>query len=261
MMNLNKYPAAAELNLDLTYGSTISINDLQIKTVLIYENGNVLQMNELCRKFLNKSFGGDFNKKKFFLLNNRSEYISILCAARRGGQLANHQMVLHNTDGSSTLLTYYLSYAVERDYFVLQFYETSAWQNLYSVSIHNAARNELQKLNPYLNKYGRTLLADILQKVNPDNILRLKQYQSYFQNEVLLRISSRYPVLSQTEVSLCGFYALQMSIADMSMLLSRSNNSIYVNTHRILRKLGMNSREELITNMCELIKGGKEITN
>ncbi|MBP1663210.1 MAG: hypothetical protein H6Q19_350 [Bacteroidetes bacterium] len=261
MINLNEFPAAAKFNMDLSPGSMIPINDLQIKTILIYENGKVLQMNELCRKFLNKNFGGDFDRKKFFSVNNRSEYVSILCAARRDGQLVNHQIVLHDTDGSSTLLTYYISYAVERDYFVLQFYETSAWQNLYSVSIHNAARNELQKLNPYLNKYGKELLADILQKVNPENILHLKQYQSYFQNEVLLRISSRYPVLSQTEVSLCGFYALQMSITDMSMLLNRSNNSIYVNTHRILRKLGMKSREELITTMCELTKGGKEINN
>ena len=102
---------------------------------------------------------------------------------------------------------------------------------------------EIKKLNPYLNKEGRNLLETLLENNN-----QIEQYKegSLFVIERAKYLNLREFKLSQKESYICVLISMKFSNFDISYLSGFTAGSIRVNTHRICKKMGCTTKEELM---------------
>jgi DNA-binding CsgD family transcriptional regulator len=141
-------------------------------------------------------------------------------------------------------------------------------QELIDLALRNSqkdlehARRELHKVVKKLNQNNEMILQlnkgklekadrDLLEELKSTSILTQEdwiQYREMFQNaypNFIMKLKSSFPDLSPAEKRCLCLEKLKMSNNEMALALGVSANTVIVTKHRIRKKLGLTSQEEL----------------
>ncbi len=210
-------------------GETIDANDLMVKDSRAASKEQFLSFMsyELC---VDK--------------NRHAELLKILLA---GGTFRNQKVILKffdNTYGVRTTNVSILS--KEKRLLLFQNYGSYEISSDF-VDKYNAVLNDFNKLKPYLNAQGKTLLTELYSgyytkmnalEHNADNFSITKE------------LSALYPQLTTNELYFCALLQSGFTSKEISLLIDFNPNKVRVTIHRICKKLNIESRNKLI----ELLK-------
>ncbi len=143
--------------------------------------------------------------------------------------------------------------AEDSNYVLLQFTEISAKMHALLIEMIQSLRHEAIILNPYLNKPGKTLLEDMLTKTKISNIYD-KQFSKQINGEVvreniMAQLIEEFPMLTDSELALCGFLSLKMTIEEIASLTGKTGNSLRVAFHRMLAKTQFSTGKEFLRKL------------
>jgi len=145
----------------------------------------------------------------------------------------------------------------DEGYILLQFTDNSHQiQQFYSELILEF-RNDTLRLKPYLNKPGKEILLEIINDEKMEGIINNKPFRTnlfeIIHENRIIQLSSLFPFLSNSELTLCSFLSLKMSIDEISAITGKTANSLRVAYHRILRKTNFENGKEFIKRIESLV--------
>lgn len=137
---------------------------------------------------------------------------------------------------------------------IIHFNKASEKYTAASISSLYSTMEEIIKLKPYLNKTGKKMLDDILNKYHKNDESQILTLDDLVYYEKELRIIQKaYPLLSHREVILCGLLVNDMDSQDIATITNRSLDAVFVTIHRINKKLNIENKKLLISKLRDLI--------
>ncbi len=125
-------------------------------------------------------------------------------------------------------------------------------KNEFIINISNQLKNSRYSFKPENRKIIDGLIHDMEQSTSKDIWkefeLRFQEVHSDFYN----KLAKKFPDLSPNELKLCAFLRLNMSTKEISSITFQSYNSIIMARHRLRKKLGIQSNENLIAFLRQL---------
>ena len=136
------------------------------------------------------------------------------------------------------------------NWILIQFKETFIHSQDILNELSQAYKREVLRLKPYLNKPGKELLdqmiiSNILDEVSKNKPTRPDQVKVVGEDRIKL-LTDKFPQLSNSEIVLCGYLSLKMSIDNIAYLIGKTPNCLRVAFHRILRKTTYKTGKEFL---------------
>lgn len=136
---------------------------------------------------------------------------------------------------------------------LIQFSEKKPYSKVYMYELSQAFRREVQRLKPYLNKPGKGILEEIIIEDIVDSITENKNTKRNQVVEIgeerLNTLTKMFPEFSTTELILCGYLSLKISIDEIATLTNKTPNCLRVSFHRILRKTEFGSGKNFLRKL------------
>jgi len=222
--------------------------------LIIDINGNIQEVNRLAIQFFRASTKEDFifdkqNIKNMVIDRHRAvELIDLIC---RNTEPVNKEILIRRFDKTIASADMNAGLLPDNPNFILiQFTETFSQSQTILSELSEAFRREVQRLKPYLNKPGKELLeaiiiANLLDGITTNKPTRNEQLLIVGEDRIN-QISKIFPQLSNSELIICGYLSLRMSIDNVANVTGKTSNSLRVAFHRILRKTDLSSGKELL---------------
>jgi len=234
---------------------------MPVCALIIDKNGNIREINQQAIEFFKASTKEDFifdkqNVKNMIIDSQRAvELIEEICKAKA---LINKEILLRRFD--KTIASVDLNASIFPDnpsYILIQFTETYPKSQAILNELSEAYRHETLRLKPYLNKPGKELLEEIvvtnlLDSISTNKPTRNEQLVVVGEDRIN-KISNTFPQLSNSELIICGYLSLRMSIDNVANITGKTSNSLRVAFHRILNKTDLKTGKELL-KLLESIK-------
>ena len=136
---------------------------------------------------------------------------------------------------------------------LIQFQEKKINSQIYIHELSVAFRREAQRLKPYLNKPGKNILEEIIVNDSSEDIISNKSDKK---NQIVIisekrikQLTDSFPEFSKNELYLCGYLSLKMTIDEIASLTGRTQNSLRVSFHRILKKTQFQNGKEFLRKL------------
>ena len=125
-------------------------------------------------------------------------------------------------------------------------------KNEFIINMSKQLKNSRYSLKPENRKIIDGIINDMERSASKDIWkefeLRFQEVHSDFYN----KLTSKHPDLSPNELKMCAFLRLNMTTKEISSITFQSYNSIIMARHRLRRKLGISSNENLIIYLRQL---------
>jgi len=229
---------------------------LPISTLIIDIKGNPRFINDQgIELFRCKSAQAFFDKGNInSLIIDQKYFYETANELRNSTKVVHKNILLRRFDKSIVCTNLFASLLPEyQNYILLQFTEISAKMHALLIEMIQSLRHEATTLNPYLNKPGRELLEDMLKKTKISNIYD-KQFSKQINGEVvreniMAQLIEEFPMLTDSELALCGFLSLKMTIEEIASLTGKTGNSLRVAFHRMLLKTQFKTGKEFLRKL------------
>lgn len=138
----------------------------------------------------------------------------------------------------------------------IQFIDNSPKSNILYTTILQTFKQEILQLKPYLNKPGKEMMEAIIGANTLQKIVSKKS--TFLTNSELLnddRIRSiirLFPDLTYNELVLCEYLSLRLTIEDIATITGKTENSLRVSLHRIVKKVSISNGRELIRKLEDI---------
>jgi len=222
--------------------------------LVIDTNGNIQEVNQQAIEFFKASTKEDFifdkqNIKNMVIDPQRS--IEFISNFNKETVLINREILIRRFDKTIASVEIYAGIFPDNpNWLLIQFTETFTQSQEILTDLSEAFRREVQRLKPYLNKPGKDLLEEMIINNLLDGIITNKPTRKNqlitVDEDRINHITKLFPELSNSEIILCGFLSLKMSIENIASVTGKTANSLRVAFHRILRKSNMSSGKELL---------------
>lgn len=218
--------------------------------------GNVLDINEHGLDYFNAT------KKEEFLLNLHisqiivdpkpsMELIKTICITNN---FYNAKLLFRQFDKCIDCVDICAKFNPNNQNEILLLFNESSPENYLVLNeLIRVFRQETIRLKPYLNKPGKDILEEIVNNKNLEGIVnfkpnRVKEIEIIHEKRIT-QLSIVFPQLSKSELVLCSFISLKMSIEEIAVLTCKTSNSLRVAQHRIIQKLNFTSLKQLKEQM------------
>ena len=229
---------------------------LPTSTLIISTKGSLYFINkqavELFRCSSQEAF---FEKDNIKSLIVNLEYFSEMIDELKSSNKATVRNILIRRFDSTVVCANLFATLLPEDpnYVLLQLTEISAKTRILLTEMIQSLRHEAMTLNPYLNKPGKELLEKILTKTGINDAYS-KQFGNQIQQEVLresvaTQLIDTFPMLTNSELTLCGFLSLKMTIEEIASLTGKTGNSLRVAFHRMLLKTGFSTGKDFLRKL------------
>lgn len=233
---------------------------MPISTLIIDRKGNILDVNQQALNFFGTESHETFLVKNHFssLVIDLSRSMELIVEIGSKKEVLTKKILLRRLDNSVICVDIYArSFPETPNLILFQFTETSPKSHVLLTQMIHAFRIEIQRLKPYLNKPGKELLEQIVS----DNSLESKtkdfpnkkNHLHIVREERITQLIQLFPQLTNSELAICGFLSLKMTIDEIASLTGKTSNCLRVSFHRILRKTNMNSGKELLRKLENIL--------
>jgi hypothetical protein len=223
--------------------------------------GNVLDINELGLDFFNAT------SKVEFLMNLHISQIIVdpkpsmdlikeICVTNK---YFNAKLLFRQIDKCVDCVEICAKFNPNNHNEILILFKESSPENYYILKeMIRVFRQETIRLKPYLNKPGKDILDEIIKNENLNTIInykpnRVKEIEIIHEKRIE-QLAVIFPQLSKSELVLCSFISLKLTIEEIAILTCKSSNSLRVAQHRIIQKLNLSCLKELKEQMNKLTK-------
>lgn len=225
--------------------------------LIIDKNGIILDVNDMAISFFKASTQADFifdkqNFKNMILDAHRAN--ELIDSLRKGNNVIDREILLRKFDKSiASVDLNACEFPDNSKNILIQFKDSYLQNHLVLEDLSSTFKKEALKLKPYLNKPGKEILDKIIISNFLDEIAKNKP-NSIDQVKIvgekrLKQITDLFPQLSNSEIILCGYFSLKLSVENISHLTRKSPNCLRVAFHRILKKTHLKSGKDLIRTL------------
>lgn len=244
----------------LGYSNHLAMSDLfhwmPISTLIIDRKGTILDINQQALNFFGAESHDTFLEKNNFnsLVIDLSRSMELVVEISSINEVLTKKILLRRLDNSILCVDIYARTFPETPNLILfQFTETSPKIHALLTQMIQAFRVEIQRLKPYLNKPGKELLEQIIiDNALEDKVKDLSSGKNLFDivsQERITQLINLFPELTNSELTICAFLSIKMTIDEIASLTSKTSNCLRVSFHRILRKTNMNSGKEFLRKL------------
>lgn len=229
---------------------------MPIPALIIDRKGTILDINQQALNFFGTQSYEIFLEKIHFssLVIDLSRSMELVVEISSKSEVLIKKILLRRLDNSIICVDVFArSFPETPNLILFQFTETSPKIHALLIQMIHAFRVEIQRLKPYLNKPGKELLEQIVN----DNALETKvkdlpngkNQLDIISEERIAQFIQLFPELTNSELAICAFLSLKMTIDEIASLTGKTSNCLRVSFHRILRKTKMNSGKELLRKL------------
>lgn len=251
------------LNQKITHQQSLSSVFQWMATIamVIDINGSILDINQRAIQFFRASTKEDFIFERQHIMNmiiDSQRAMEIIKIIGKNNEFLNKKVLLRRFDKTIACVDMNAClFPDDPNYILLQFTETPAPLSQPILSeLAKAYQREIVHLKPYLNKHGKELLEQINNNIL-DGVIKNKPTQNkkieVIRDERINQLKKLFPQLSKSELTLCSFLSLKMSIDEIALVTNKTSNSLRVAFHRILQKTNFSHGKELL-NLLETIQ-------
>jgi len=224
--------------------------------MVIDKSGNIIEINKLALQFFKFQGESDSGEKRHIseIIIDIPQTMEFVSELFKGKKNLVRKMLLRRKD--NTIVCVDVNACIfpnKQNFIMVQFAETSQQNQTLLTELTQAFRQETLRLKPYLNKPGKELLQQIVKNDLLEGILSNKSTQSIqlevVRDERINQLVRLFPELSNSELALCGFLSLRMSMDEIASVTAKTPNSLRVTFHRIVRKLNLTSGKELLKKL------------
>lgn len=238
-----------ESNEDIRQRLILTIDSIPHATAIYIADSKVLHLN----KFAVESIGMDTNKG--FDIENWIElnpHLITIAEKMTNNTLLDQKTLITFEDGKKEVVNFNITKLKNRgegDIFIVYFSKASAKHTACVASSLFILKDEIKKLNPYLNKTGKAMLDKIILKYFSDkNNMAGVNDLTYYEKEIQT-LHEKFPQLTQQELTVCSLLLNNMDNNEIAFLTKRSLNAVFVSIHRINKKLNLKDRHALIEHL------------
>lgn len=241
-----------QLNIDLKYTQKLqdsvllTLNSIPYATIIFLSRTREIHLNKFALQCLELKDDESFDVQKWNKLN---PHLDKTIEKNKQNFLLNQKALVTLFNGRKEVMDFNISTIRETalgDVHIIYFCKSSTKHTISSISSLYILKEEFKKLKPYLNNTGKAIHEDMMQKyfqedqraIGIDDLM-------YFEREMVI-IQNTFPFLSHQEVIVCSLLVNNMENDEISILMKKSMNSVFVMIHRINKKLNVKDRKELI---------------
>ena len=216
-------------------------------------NANILDINQQALLFFKTG------TKELFVesFKIKGVFIDLQIVEGMIHEVLKHKKLVHrklllrrNNKTIACIDTIALRFPGNENFILLQFADNSYQNQHYFTELALEFKNEALRLKPYLNKPGKEMLEMIISSEKLDGIINNKpSINSQFNlvhEDRIKHITRLFPELSNSELALCCFLSLKLSIEEIASITGKTSNSLRVAYHRILRKLNFENGRDFL---------------
>lgn len=236
----------SEYDTELKQRLILTIDSIPYATAIYIADAKVLHLNKFAAETMGMDKNKDFDVENWIKLN---PHMSSIAEKMNNTTLLDQKTLITFENGKKEVVTFNITKLKNRgagDIFIVYFSKASA---KYAASVASSLyilKDEIKKLNPYLNKTGKSILDKIIVKYFSDEKSSVGVNDLMYCEREILLLQETFPQLSLQEIILCSLLLNNMDNNDIAFLTKKSLNSIFVTIHRINKKLKVKDRHELI---------------
>lgn len=221
--------------------------------IIIDTVGNLIDANSQALKFLGTSIFHTFTEKRNFnqIAIDFPRAMEMIHETINKNEISSKKILIKKTDKSVHCISINACQVPDlHNYILIQFTCESKNNQQSNSPLIQSFKTEILRLKPYLNKPGKDLIEEIIAK-NSVEKSTIEKSNSATHLDILSEqrikiILELLPHLTNSELVLCGFLSLRMSIEEISSLTGKTANCLRVSFHRILHKTDFACGRDLI---------------
>lgn len=220
------------------------IHFLAIPACIVSFKGDIVDVNDLMLKDSKAATKFEFTNHSIpQLCADESKLKRIVDTILSEGSIKNLSLFVKIFDGGFDIRIFNISLiSKEKELMLFQNYGAFKEQQFFMEKIDKLII-DFEKLRPYLNKNGKEILEQIIER-QKDDLMFLKQSPNI--DGIARNIEMKNLNLTESEILICSLLYLGFSTKEKVKLTGFTANKIRVNIHRICKKLNFSSREELV---------------
>jgi len=225
--------------------------------VLIDNEANIIEANLAAAIFLG------FNSEEEMQAHNAFDFVIDLKKAKMllkkvllENGFRDIKLLLRSKNGSIICVIMYACFIPrQKQKILLQFFEYDKNAFLFQSKWADMFLCDVQQLQSHLNTEGRSILKRIIKKYKQSKEIEFVRSRTLNKviDQDIKAVSATYPTLSSSEVNISALLCLNLTTQEISVVLNQTVNAVRVTLHRILTKLNLSSRDELIECISECI--------
>jgi len=224
----------------------LMFNSLPISTIILDSELKLLEINQAAQKFLKIDNAECYYGKELKFVTDYTYLSKIIEEMQCGKTISNKKLLIRKFDDNISIVDCFAcSLPNDDNAFLFQFFELNPSNDIKFEFVSKTNNTQLNSNLQQINATEKKLLNNLVQKHFVDRLLTKPLYTEFLEEDVLLKISEKYPQLSESDIIVCGLISLRKSTSEISLILNKTPNCTRVITHRIVNKLNLNSRREL----------------
>ncbi len=228
--------------------------------IIIDTDGNIVETNQQAATFL-RAINTDTLRENYTLNDITIEFpriLEIIHALIHDKTNPVRKVLFRRLDKSIACVDISACVVPEHNnLIIIQFIDNSQKNNILYTSLIQTYRHEILRLKPYLNKPGKEIMEEIITANSMGKIVSNKSTQQIHSDllseDRIKAIIHLFPELTNTELTLCGFLSIRLTVEDIATLTNKSPNSLRVALHRIIRKTNTANSRGLIRSLESII--------
>jgi len=202
------------------------LNNLPVSALIFNKKGDLIECNRQALDFVGLASVLDYNLNRRIYNKNIGLFRTLIVDLEKHGTLSNRVLALRllkRERVQSFIKCSGIKLTGEPDLYLFQFVEVSVFQVLMDKKIHIGLDNEF-------------FIPNSKKEVTEQHL-----------DDALSIIQQSFPSLSLNESICFGLVALGLTSKEIAENMNASLNAVNINIIRILNKLGMNKRNEIVT--------------
>jgi hypothetical protein len=227
---------------------------LPTATLIIDLKGNIEFINDQAFQFFRFTSESDFLKISNSLVVDLKRTIDLKNETNTTKDVIQKKILLRRFDNTIACINIYVRFiSSDNEHLLIQFTEVSVKNQALIIELLKNFKSEVNTLKPYLNKPGKELLENILNHHSEEkmklSVTKRKTDADFLEPDRIAKITELFPSLSTTELILCSFLSLNLTIDEIAGITGKTSNSLRVLFHRIVHKSNFTSGKDLIREL------------
>lgn len=225
-------------------------NSLPISTIILDNESNLLKINQAAQEFLKIDNAECYYGKELKFVTDYIYLSKIIEEIQCGKTITNKKVLIRKFDDNISIVDFFACSLQSADNaFLFQFVELNPSNDIKFEFVSKTDNTQLNSNLQQISATEKRLLNNLVQKQIVDRLLAKPLYAEFLGEDVLLKISNKYPQLSESDIIVCGLISLRKSTSEISLIIDKTPNCTRVITHRIINKLNLKSRRELCNKL------------
>jgi DNA-binding CsgD family transcriptional regulator len=229
------------------------LNSLPISALVVNSELKLLEINRIAQIFLKVDNVDSCCGEEQMFITDREYLKRIIKEIQSGIVVSNKKLVIRKLDKSVSLVEFFAHpLCGVKDMYLFLFFELNH-SNTIKLEVMSKAKltganSSIQKVNADETKH----LNSIIHKRYIGKLIPGPLYNEFLDQSFMLKISKKYPQLSESDIVVCGLISLRKSTSEIAIIINKTENCTRVITHRIVHRLNLSTRRELFHKLVAI---------